>query len=220
MAMFEYLKKLLSSPAGNRPRSLPAPRSDEADEPGPVISVNLDRMDEGDQKEFRQAVSKKSGLAFFEGRVEYGYSLDYVANKERCPRCQAPTEQRYANFIYITQVAPRVLLAPAGYFCTKCPTVIVNEEILRAGVTRGFQYRGVAGLDYEGKKSPDFLGTWNGEQRAFIFDEDETLVGITTRGGAMEYYDSAPAAFSRKQAEKARKKRQMAKQSRKRNRRK
>ena len=219
--MLEHLKKLLSAKANTQPRPLPAERLDEVplDDQGVVISVNLDNLGKGDQKEFRQAVSGKSELAFYEGHVEHGYSLDCVADPERCPRCHAPTERCYANFVYATHVAARVLLAPAGYFCTRCPTVIVDEAIIRGGVTRGYQFCGVAGVDYEGQKPPDFLQTWNGERTIFILDEDENLVEVTTHG-AVDRSALSPPATSYKQAERARERRRLAKQSRKRNRRK
>jgi hypothetical protein len=217
--MFKSLKRLLTGQAGHEPQPLSVPLPDAAPGEGLMINVNLEHLDESSQKEFRQAVAEKSGLSFFAGHVEHGYSLDHVASAERCPRCHAPTEQRYANFIYATQVAARVLLAPAGYFCTKCPTVIMDEELIRRGVTRGFQYHGVAGLDYEKQKPPDFLKTWNGERTVFILDEDENLVGVTNPGMIDRRGARAQAAPSHL-AEKARKKRQMAKQSRKRNRRK
>src|SRR5262249_53225032 len=92
---------------------------------GRIVSFNIDELDEAGVEAFQKVVSERSGIDFFNGRVEYGYSLDRVDNKDQCPRCNAPTRLQYANFIYDTQIAPRVLMAPAGYFCTKCRTVVV-----------------------------------------------------------------------------------------------
>jgi hypothetical protein len=220
-AMFKHLKRLLTKQADQEAPPLPARLDPEVQKQGPVISVNLDQMDESGQTEFRQAVTEKSGLSFFVGRVEHGYSLDCVPDAEHCPRCHAPTQLHYANFIYATEVAARVLLAPAGYFCAKCPTMIVDEEIIRAGVTRGFEFHGVAGVDYEGQQPPDFLKTWNGERTVFLLDEDENLVGVVNQGmvarsSGVRHQQADP----RKLAEKAKRKRQMARRSRKQNRRK
>jgi predicted Zn-ribbon and HTH transcriptional regulator len=89
-----------------------------------IVSVNQENMDETERESLRSLASELSDLTFFEGHIKHGYSLHSVSNPAQCPRCKASTQQQYANFIYATNVAPRVMLAPAGYFCTKCPTVI------------------------------------------------------------------------------------------------
>src|SRR5262245_30756867 len=185
-------------------------RTEKPPDEGRIVVANIDAFDEDELEGFQAAVTKHSGIDFFNGRVDHGYSLSKVENKDQCPRCNAPTRQQYANFIYNTQIAPRVLLAPAGYFCTKCKSVVVDEQLLRKGATRGFEYRGVLGLDYEEKKPPDIFTTWNGKTFDFGLGEDAKLV----------YYDSDPGAYSSARWEKMKRKKRMAKQSRKRNRRK
>ena len=125
-------------------------------------------------------VSQISGIPFYEGHVEHGYSMADVPTTRKCPRCHAPTQQYNANWVYATQVAPRVMFAPAGYFCTKCPTVIIDEGMIQAGVTRGFQFRGILALDYEGREEIDSFRTWNGKETIYIFDENETAMGLST----------------------------------------
>src|SRR5918999_367701 len=99
-----------------------------------VVSVNEENRDETERESLRSLASELSNLTFFEGHIKHGYSLHSVSNPAQCPRCKASTQQQYANFIYATNVAPRVMLAPAGYFCTKCPTVIVDEDLIQAGI--------------------------------------------------------------------------------------
>ena len=59
---------------------------------------------------------------FFEGTVEHGYAMRSVGSQLPCPRCNAATRQQMALFICATDIAPRVMFAAAGYFCTACPT--------------------------------------------------------------------------------------------------
>jgi hypothetical protein len=181
------------------------PGEDKARGQGPIVKVNLDEVDESDLESFHDTVSEMTGIDFFEGRVEHGYSLKHTGSADRCPRCDAPTRQQYANFIYNTQIAPRVLMAPAGYFCTKCRTVVVDEDLIRKGVTRGFEYRGIMGLDYKDEKPPDVFKTWDGKPPVFVLSGNEEL-----------FYGSSGSS---RRSEKERRKRKIAREARKRNRR-
>jgi hypothetical protein len=105
------------------------------------------------------------------------------------------------------------MFAPAGYFCTACPTVVIDEELIRSGISTPFTYRGVMGLDHEGEKRPDFFKTWNGETTVYLFDEHENPVGLTTT----VRLQSRGFTKNKRQSDQ---RKQMAKASRKRNRRK
>jgi hypothetical protein len=74
------------------------------------------------------------------------------------------------------------MFAPAGHFCTKCPTVIVDENMIQAGIKRKFRFQGILGIEYEGKKEPDLFRTWNGQEAVYIFDENQVAVGLSTLG--------------------------------------
>jgi len=123
----------------------------------------MDTLDSEGKQELYSAARELSDLPFYEGDVEHGYGLRFVSHAQPCPRCRAATKQHYANFIYATQIAPRVMLAPAGYFCGSCPAVIIDEEMIRAAVSQKFIFQGVLGLDYDKKKAPDLFKTWNGK---------------------------------------------------------
>ncbi len=217
--MFKFLKKLFpGATEPSRPR-LAIQRTSNMGDEGLMTSINLDNLDESDQRGFRQAFSEEMGISFFEGHVEHGYSLSFAGTSERCPRCEAPTTNQYANFIYATEKRMRVVMAPAGYFCTKCPTMVVDEEIVRKGVSNGIEYHGVLGVDYEDAKPPDFLETWNGERTIYIIGEDENVLGIATEG-ELSYDSPHRPASSHKRIEKERRRSKIAKESRKKNRRK
>lgn len=100
-----------------------------------VHTLNLDNLKDDEKRAFYSAVSEHSQMDLYAGHVEHGYALDTVSTSASCPRCQAPTQQHYANFIYATQIAPRVMFAPAGYFCTACPTVVIDEGVIRQGIS-------------------------------------------------------------------------------------
>ncbi len=116
----------------------------------------------------------------FDGNVEHFYSKVAVSKTRICPRCKGPTERKCAHFIYATDSHPRVMLAPAGYFCGNCPTVIVDERTLVGGVKAGVRFRGVLGIQVEGKKEPCLFRTVNGRRPVYILDEDERMVSLST----------------------------------------
>jgi hypothetical protein len=147
-----------------------------------IVKVNLEEWDPQLIAELRSTASAVAHLSFFDRHVEHAYALKAVARADQCPRCHAATQQHYAHFIYATTVTPRVMMAPAGYFCTACPTVIIDEELLRSGMTEGFHFQGVLGVDYEGERPPDLFRTWHGQPAVYVVDDDQMPQGISGRG--------------------------------------
>ncbi|MCI5122117.1 MAG: hypothetical protein D3908_13190 [Candidatus Electrothrix sp. AUS4] len=101
------------------------------------------------------------------------------------------------------------MFAPAGFFCIKCPTVVIDHEMIQQGIDKKFQFRGVVGIDYDEEKEPDLFQTWNGKQATYIFDEDQNLIGLST---------SPIKLHSLNNKRKNQKRRKIAKQSRRKNR--
>lgn len=151
-----------------------------ADEDSAVVKMNMDRLNEDEKKRLYQAILTKNGMQLHEERVEHGYSLAKLASAENCPRCLSPTKQKCAYFVYATEAGTRVMMVPAGYFCSQCPTVIIDETLIRAGITGGFHYRGVVGLHHEDEKM-DLLKTWNGEKPVFMLNEEEDVIAVITQ---------------------------------------
>jgi hypothetical protein len=123
--------------------------------------------------------SELSGITFYAGHAEHAYSLEFTGTNQTCPRCHASTRQHYANWIYATQVAPRVMMAPAGYFCTKCASLIIDEKMIQLGMSKQFRYQGVLGIDFGQGKPPEFFRTWNGKTAIYVFNEKQIPVGIS-----------------------------------------
>jgi hypothetical protein len=178
-----------------------------------VGKVNMQDWDPDDQRALRSAATELSNIMCYAGHVEHGYALSFVATPARCPRCKAETRQHYANFIYATQVAPRVMFAPAGYFCPHCPSVVIDEEMVRSGITGHFTFQGVLGIAYDERQEPDFFRTWNGKGALYILDEDQTPQGIATMSPS-----SQPRPIKKRHKSSGR--HRMTKASRRRNRRK
>ena len=215
-----FCKRLLSFVFGRRPNDIPfiiKPMDENGREVGgTLVSHNLDHLSEDERAAFIEAASEFTEIPLFDGHVEYGYSLEGVADETRCPRCGGSAALRYANFIYMSQKAMRVMYVPAGFFCTQCPTVSVNEDIIRVGVAdKRHQYKQVVGIDYGNKKDADYFRKWNGKDLVYVFDEDQTLLDITT---TPEHGDvSMSMAAGRHKSTRNRRKRQ-EKKARKRNR--
>jgi len=184
---------------------------------GGLVSVNMDRFLEREQQELCAEFLKTSGFIVFEGCVEHAYDMAGVSDPGLCPRCNAQTEQQYANFIYATQIATRVMFVPAGYFCTECPSVVIDQEMIRCAMAdRRYGFQGVLGIDYMGKREPDIFQTWNEKEAIYIFDEDQRPQGIATANAALSHIHAPPNTPKRRRR-KEKQQRKMRKQSRRRN---
>lgn len=212
--MFEKLKQLFRS-SHSLPERMEPKVSTTKDGAG-VVSINLDKLTQREQEDFRKAMAAKFQMPFHDGEIKHGYSAAAGYGTAKCPRCASTTEQRYASFIYATQIAPRAMLLP-GSFCSKCPTVIVDEDIILKGIAKGFEYRGVVGVESKNPEAPDLLHTWNGKKPIFMFDEDETLIGVATED-MLRLSSSVSQQNAPKDMRKAARRRELARSSRKRNR--
>ena len=181
------------------------------------IVFTTDHLAQGDRQDLLKQMLDQTGISEWEGHVEDGFSLNAAGRSYICPKCDSRTQQHYAHFIYATQIAPRAMFAPAGYFCTECPTVIVDEEMIQSSLEPKFKFQGVLGIDHQGRKRPDLFKTWNGEKSLYIFDENQRPVGMETI--APEEASHQRRADGQRQASTHKKrKKTMARRSRKQNR--
>jgi hypothetical protein len=178
-----------------------------------MLTVDLDSFSHRDAPQIHDEIIRRTGFPLFEGTVEHGYSKRAVGSTDKCPRCEAATKRQIANFIYATHISPRAMLAPAGYFCSACPTVIVDEDLITAGMKEGYRFRCVVGVDYPGKKEPDYFRTWNGKESIYVLDENQQIMDLAT-SDPLQRQASTRARDRRKE----KRRRKMAQQSRRRNR--
>ena len=183
-----------------------------------MVTVDLDEFGSETRPLLVKELAHSSGLPIFGGTVDHGYAMQSIGSHLRCPRCNAATRQQMAHFIYATNIAPRVMFAPAGYFCTACPTVIVDENLIATGMKEGYRFRAVMGVDYAGEKEPDFFKTWNGHESIYILDEDGQVMDLAT-DDQLHFEPLAASAIAGRDAAARKRRRRMARQSRKKNRR-
>jgi hypothetical protein len=184
-----------------------------------IATIDMDRVKPESQLDLAREIAQYSGTAQFEGQVRHGFSKAFAGQSDLCPRCGSQTRLYSANFIYATDKGTRVSFAPAGFFCESCPTVIVDEKIVAAGVKPGFLFRKVVGIDYFDTKAEDYFNTWNGHKTSYILDENQQMVDVVADN---KMYDTGPRSQGRPRdaVKKAKKKCKLADKSRKRNRKK
>ncbi len=133
-----------------------------------------------DNKEMLEYFSEQNDIPIFKGEIKHGYESDFLGYKGSCPNCDAPTQQMMSNFAYATQEASRIASAPAGHFCPSCPTVIIDDDIMRSMMDPQFIYGGVFTIETGYKDSgKEMFETFNGEKPIIILDEyQENIFGL------------------------------------------
>ncbi len=181
--------------------------------PNEIYTFPMDLLDKSEHKNLKNKMLEASDMTAFTGEISHAYDIQGLRSKEICPKCGAPTQQHYANFIYSTQIGLRVMYAPAGYFCTQCPVVIIDQGLLSKGVDKKFTYRGVIGIDKETEGFITFK-TWNGEPTVYIMNEYGRTIDLSTTVAP----PSQKELTTIEPQNRNRKKNKIARQSRKRNR--
>jgi hypothetical protein len=126
-------------------------------------------------------MAKHNEIPIYKGAIVNAYESDFLGYKDHCPLCDTPTVQHMSYFIWANQVASRIMAAPAGYFCPNCPTVIIDDDLIQAGIDKSrFEYWGVCGIEtgYEKKQGDSLFQTFNGKKPTYILNEEGGLDGI------------------------------------------
>jgi hypothetical protein len=176
--------------------------------------------------------TKHSDFPIFKGKIDNAYESDFLGYKDKCPLCNTPTVQHYSSFVWANQLASRLLAAPAGHFCPNCPTVIIDDDVVKNGTDRArFIYWGVCAIE-SGYSETNLFSTLNGEKVTYILNEEGGLDGILNSvhapsGGTYmspdnfrELNKTIPNIQALKKKAKNKKKNKQANQSRKANRKK
>lgn len=148
-----------------------------------VLRFEHDEETQGhDNIELLEAFTKQNNIPIFKGTVENAYESDFLGYKDKCPLCNAATVQHYSNFVWSNQIAGRIMAAPAGHFCPNCPTVIIDDDIIKTGINKArFQYWGTCAIEtgFEtNKEKITLFKTFNGGKPTYILDENGSLEGI------------------------------------------
>lgn len=129
-----------------------------------------------DNRDLLELFSEESGIPVFKGVIKHAYESDYLGYKHMCPRCDERTEKMMSNFAYGTQDKSRIIAAPAGHFCPNCPTVIIDDDIIRASINENIGYCGVYQIETGYETEKKLFETLNGERPIFILDPSKTQV--------------------------------------------
>ena len=117
-----------------------------------------------------------------EPKIEHAYESDFLGYTDKCPLCNTPTQRMYSNFVWSNQEASRLISAPVGLFCTHCPTVIIDDALIKNSINKArFQYWGVCAIDSgfsKNKEDINLFKTLNGEKPTYILNEEGGLDGI------------------------------------------
>lgn len=202
--MFGLLRRLFGKTG---PATLPEQAGGDA-KPAPGLirntigmTIDLDRFGPGDRKSLDQEIIRRAGVALFHGTVEHAYSRSAVGATDRCPRCHAPAQPHCAHFIYATDRGTRVMLAPAEFFCTACPTVIIDQAQIAAAVKPRFKFQRVVGIEDPDRRKPNPFRTWNGKKAIYVLDENDQCLGLETVDEAV----GPPRPLGRQQPKRKRK---------------
>ena len=160
-------------------------------------------------------LNKDQDLPTYTGKITHAFdsNSDKVKKQNSCPRCKSKTHQQYADFIYATADGPAELFLPAGYFCIACPTVIIDQTLIREAIDEDIPYRCVIGVGFNLENGkPGLFKTWNGKETLYIVDKQNQITGMETTK-----HESTSTKRHNKIKESSQKKR-LARQSRKKNR--
>lgn len=147
-------------------------------EDGIVRVIKDDYVSGKDNVEMLEYMSEQNELPIFKGEIEHAYESTFLGYTDKCPRCESETEQMMSNFPYATQGPSRILTAPVGFFCSNCPTVIIDDEIAKSAIKHGVEYCGVFSIETGYSTQPTLFKTLNGEKAIYILSEEQDVLGI------------------------------------------
>ena len=169
--------------------------NDEKGNKGHVVSkTKSDEMELEEMNMILEANNKISGMPIFNGEpaILHAYESDLIKVKTVCPRCKAETKQMLSHFAYATHVDPRIMSGPAGHFCTACPTVIIDEEVVRFAIRGNYEYGGVFSIVTD--NTTFMFETINGKKATYVVNGLQQDCGILE---SMHYIESEEDANDR-----------------------
>ena len=187
---------------------------------GNIVRLSTDALSVEARAAIHAELAEESGQTFFIGKIEHGYSLQSARHPDQCPRCQSPTKTHMASLIYATNRGPRVLTTRGVHFCTACPTVIVDEDMVERSIAEEFEYRGLLGLDFDGKAEPCFFQYWNEQEMIILVDQETGLMELVPKSELKLSKPAIGKGPTREVSKKKSSRSAMAKKSRKQNRKK
>lgn len=185
-------------------------------------SVPLAGLSEEEKKAKIAEVSAETGIPVFEPRpISTAYSRSYNMSTTEAPEVEDELVQHYAEFIYATDGRPKIACLPAGYFAPNDPVVVIDERMIAAEAPEGVEFQGIIGIQSE--KGTILFRQYDNQPAHYIRDDNKQVV----RMRLLEPGEEPPKEKNKGRIEpgheaqkRARKKKRMARKSRKRNRKK
>jgi hypothetical protein len=158
------------------------------------VRMSMNREFSGkDVRETIEAFAEKSGVSdIFKGTIENAYESDFLGYVDKCPVCNHETKLMNSGFVYATQTRTRIASGPCGYFCTHCPTVIIDDDMMRQTVSPGFKYGGTVAIETGYAKTPLLFENFNGKKPTYVLDEYQNMDGIM---GSLNFIQHEGAVF-------------------------
>lgn len=198
-------------------RNLIFPQRDATPEPSDTGPTSISETEKKAQVQEMNDLNKDLDLPTYTGKITHAFDSDSdkVKKLNHCPRCKAETRQQYADCIFATADGPEELFLPAGYFCTACATVIMDQALIKNAIDEEIPYRCVIGVGFDPESGkPGLFKTWNGKETLYIVDKQNQITG-------METTKHAPSSTkTHNKAKVSSQKKKLARQSRKKNRKK
>lgn len=155
------------------------------------VKMSVEREMKSD--EIRQTIETFAAhtgkLGIFKGNIDNAYESDFLGYTDKCPLCNHETEQMYSGFVYATQTRARVASGPCGHFCTNCPTVIIDDDLVRQAVSRGYKYGGTVAIE-TGYSKTILFKNFNGKKPTYVLGEDQGLEGIIGSSNFIEHEEA------------------------------
>lgn len=164
--------------------------------------------------------AEKNGIPRYNPKnrsLKFGYSRSYAMSSTKCPQCDGKLEQHYAEVVYATDSRPKVSYTPAVFFCTECPTVVVDDSHIESSTTPDTEFRGVIAI--EAKPKAKLFEAWDNEPVEYVFDDQKRIIRMKVKDPEAEE-EPKRKVISENAQKKKKKKKRASKKSRRINRKK
>jgi hypothetical protein len=114
------------------------------------------------------------GLHWNRNAIENGFSKEQYPDINTCPLCRATTERRYTRLFCKTLSGIGLYLGPVGWFCSGCPTVIIDDTAVRSEFSKEDGDIEIFAVQARDNDHPHPLKTWNKAWLFFFPNEDNS----------------------------------------------
>lgn len=129
-----------------------------------------------DDEDLKLRLAVEASLPYFDGsefqeceKNISAYSLNKHNVIDDCPNCKNELTQKYCEVVYVVKDNSRVALGPFGFFCSNCPTVLIDESEIKKSIIGNYRYKRPIGIEVQGDLK--LFKTWNNKKPMFFIDQ-------------------------------------------------